>query len=476
MKKMHIIKMTVWCCLAALIGSSCSNWLDVKPKTEEEAEQLFKDEEGFKAALAGVYIALTQPSLYGRELTYGMVGVLGQEWSSGATLDNSYTAYSYLLKYDELEGTTVKPMIDAVWTGMYTAIANVNTLIEYTDLHKEVFTGDNYEIIRGEALALRAFIHFDLLRFYAPYNFTEGAPVALPYVKEARPAVAPQLNPLKFVSLVLEDIDEALELLKRDPIFTGQDVSGIDNGYLANRNFHLNYYAVLGLKARVALYAGMTDIALPAAREVIKAQEGGLFPWVSTDDLTTANTNLRDRTFSTEHLFAFNIAKLDEYIQSYFKGTNTPLLNRVWVENIDDYRNYIYQADGAVPKVLAKFWQMESQYVSGIGLVRPKRDRLPSLRIAEMYYIAAECLKDSDAQEALAMLNEVRVHRGLFKLTGSDMLQAEIQAEYELELVGEGQMFFYHKRKGTKQIAPKAAEAVYVFAMPDDEIDLGQRN
>lgn len=470
--KIYRLSLTFLAGLAVLL-SSCSDWLDVKPKTEEEADELFKNEEGFKSALAGVYIALTQSSLYGREMTFGMVGVLGQEWSSGATLDNNSSAYAKLLKYDDLDGTTVKPMIDSIWNGMYKAVANVNTLIEYTDLKKEVFTGNNYEVIRGEALALRAFIHFDLLRFYAPHDFAEGAKVALPYVKDARPAITPQLNPAKFVALVLEDIDAALELLKKDPIYTGQDVSGIDNGYLANRNFHLNYYAVMGLKARVALYAGKTDMALTAAREVIAAQESGLFPWVATDDLTTTNSNLKDRTFSSEHLFAFNIAKLEDYIKSYFKGTATPLLNRLFIQDGDDYRNYLYQADGSVPKVLAKFWQMESQYVSGT-LVRPKRDRMPSLRISEMYYIAAECLKDSDPQEALKQLNTVRAHRGLTDFTDASQIQSAIQAEYEQELVGEGQMFFYHKRMGTKKIA--TANAVYVFAMPDDEIDLGQRD
>lgn len=91
-----------------------------------------------------------------------------------------------------------------------------------------------------------------------------------------------------------------------------------------------------------------------------------------------------------------------------------------------------------------------------------------------MYYIAAECLKDSDPQEALKQLNTVRAHRGLTDFTDASQIQATIQAEYEQELVGEGQMFFYHKRMGTKKIA--TANAVYVFAMPDDEIDLGQRD
>ena len=140
--------------------------------------------------------------------------------------------------------------------------------------------GDYYAVVRGEALAMRAYIHFDLLRLFAPYDFSSEAKPAIPYVKEARPAIAPQLTPAKFVEYALEDVNAAIALLKEDPILTGKDITGMDNGYLANRNFHLNYYAAVGLKARICLYAGNTKDAYDAANEVILAQQNSdLFPW-----------------------------------------------------------------------------------------------------------------------------------------------------------------------------------------------------
>ena len=150
----HRIKLSVWVLLVLFVTTSCESWLDVKPKTEEEAERMFSTEEGFKSALAGTYISLSQPELYGRELTFGMVGVLGQEWGSGSDLGNQYSAYSYLLNYN-YEQVVSKALIDAVWNKMYEGIANVNTLIQYSDLKREVL-GDYYGVVRGEALALRA--------------------------------------------------------------------------------------------------------------------------------------------------------------------------------------------------------------------------------------------------------------------------------------------------------------------------------
>ena len=477
--KKNIYRLRVVCAvmLALFCTTSCNDWLEVKPKTEEEADKLFSTLDGFKSALAGVYIGMSQTELYGREMTFGMVGVLGQEWGSGSDLGNQYSAYSYLLNYN-YEQVVSKALIDAVWNKMYEGIANVNTLIQYSDLKREVL-GDYYGVVRGEALALRAYMHFDLLRLFAPYDFSAEAKVASPYVLEAKPAIAPQLTPTKFVEYALKDVEAALELLKSDPILTGEDVSGVDNGYLANRNFHLNYYAVLGLKARICLYAKDVTAAYGAANEVILAQQQkGLFPWVKTADITTTEANLRDRTFSSEHLFAFNTTKLEEYIKGYFREASLPLMERLMPGELyeaDDYRTALYETYSGFANVLTKFWQMDKAYVQGQGYVTPKRNRMPAIRIAEMYYIAAEALKESNIGEALEMLNTLRVHRGLMKLENldKDQLQEELGREYYREFIGEGQVFFYHKRMNTSIIA--TANAVYVLPMPDDEIDLGQR-
>ena len=477
--KKNIYRLRVVCAvmLALFCTTSCNDWLEVKPKTEEEADKLFSTLDGFKSALAGVYIGMSQTELYGREMTFGMVGVLGQEWGSGSDLGNQYSAYSYLLNYN-YEQVVSKALIDAVWNKMYEGIANVNTLIQYSDLKREVL-GDYYGVVRGEALALRAYMHFDLLRLFAPYDFSAEAKVAIPYVLEAKPAIAPQLTPTKFVEYALKDVEAALELLKSDPILTGEDVSGVDNGYLANRNFHLNYYAVLGLKARICLYAKDVTAAYGAANEVILAQQQkGLFHWVKTADITTTEANLRDRTFSSEHLFAFNTTKLEEYIKGYFREASLPLMERLMPGELyeaDDYRTALYETYSGFANVLTKFWQMDKAYVQGQGYVTPKRNRMPAIRIAEMYYIAAEALKESNIGEALEMLNTLRVHRGLMKLENldKDQLQEELGREYYREFIGEGQVFFYHKRMNTSIIA--TANAVYVLPMPDDEIDLGQR-
>ena len=83
--------------------------------------------------------------------------------------------------------------------------------------------------------------------------------------------------------------------------------------------------------------------------------------------------------------------------------------------------------------------------------------------------------RDTDMLAALGLLNTLRIHRGLteVKNLSKEELQQELEREYYREMIGEGQVFFYHKRMNTKMIA--TANAVYVLPMPDDEINLGQR-
>ena len=153
-------KYIVSICLGLLLLSACSDWLDVKPKTTVEEEEVFSRELGFKEALTGAYIKMASPGLYARNLSYGFLDILGQR----------YYNYRYNNElYYTFPSTKTEDFTEAIWGEMYNIIANLNNLLYYCDKNRQVFTTDHYyEIIKGEALGLRAFLHFDLLRMYGP--------------------------------------------------------------------------------------------------------------------------------------------------------------------------------------------------------------------------------------------------------------------------------------------------------------------
>ena len=74
--------------------------------------------------------------------------------------------------------------------------------------------------------------------------------------------------------------------------------------YTRYRQLRFNYYAVLGLKARVYLYAGENANALAAARKLLTdTRVNEHFPAVDPNKLL-ANQSNPDRVFSTEVLTA----------------------------------------------------------------------------------------------------------------------------------------------------------------------------
>ncbi|MEI3154930.1 MAG: hypothetical protein V8S95_07395 [Odoribacter sp.] len=106
--------------------TACSDWLNVEPKNDGKEKELFSREIGFKAALTGIYIQMGGSGLYGRNLSYGFLDILGQCYQPKDGAGDFYyqnKAY-YEFPSDKTESTT-----NAVWSGMYSVIANVNSLL-----------------------------------------------------------------------------------------------------------------------------------------------------------------------------------------------------------------------------------------------------------------------------------------------------------------------------------------------------------
>ena len=69
---------------------------------------------------------------------------------------------------------------------------------------------------------------------------------------------------------------------------------------------------------------------------------------------------------------------------------------------------------------------------------------IPLFKLSELYLIAAEC---ADGEDAYWYLNQLRNHRGLSSIEHTKDIESYIYQEYRREFLGEGQLFFYYKRK-----------------------------
>lgn len=497
MKKLRIQIMTV---AALLVGlTSCEDWLDVSSTNELDRADLFQTENGYGEALTGVYAKMCDASLYGRELTFNALDVMSM-YCTNSSMQYRYHGYWYNYAYgnpNEQDGYEYcMSYIEAVWTNIYTQIANLNSLLETIDGNQGVFSGDNYRIIKGEALGLRAFLHFELLRLFAPAYSIGANEEAIPYVTRLTHLVTPMSTQEEVLDYILTDLDSARVLLANDPIHIGTSPDaclaslpsgdylssdGIDSWY--NRRFRFNYYAAVATMARVYLWKGDNANALAAAQEVIADQESR-FPWVNPDYLefigqTGSSYYRQDRLFASEHIFALNVTDLEDLMDGYIyngeidlsRSDNTlEITSGEWsgvYEYPEDYRyQYWYESSNGSwggDRLLGKFYQ---------NRVVPDyfQERIPLIRMSEMYYIAAECAGGTTGME---YLEEVRSHRGLsvYPLGASNDLETEIRKEYRKEFWGEGQAWFYYKRKSYTDFSTTLTDvALFTWPIPDTEI------
>lgn len=478
----HIIA----CCLllSTTLLISCNDWLDVQPRSQVEDNKLFESESGFKEALAGVYSSMVSEKTYAKEMLFGTMGVLGQEWDEFPSAD-------YLDMDDYNYSNTLSALqISNIWATSYNSIANANNIINKIDEKKGLFSADNFNIIKGESYALRAFLHFDLLRcFGASYEQNPDMP-AIPYCTELTYRVFPQLTVKAVADKIEKDLLEAETLLKSDPIYTGRKITEVDDsGYLMNRRVHLNYYAVKGLQARLYMWMHEYEKATLCAQEVIKSN---VFKWAVGDDMAKGY----DYACAPEQLFALNVLTLSTLADTYFNedenATSFSLKSSNLIEyydnNTDDYR-YLYQfASGTKSeyvdyRYLTKF--NDSQIDKDLALSSREepasfyKDKIPLIRLGEMYLILSECQYRASGS-GLEALNKLRVERNLAALENAPAdYYLELIREYRRELIGEGQLFFLYKRLNRASVigsdADMIGEKAYTFPIPISETDASQR-
>ena len=477
--------------LVTLSLFSCEKWLDVKPKQQIEADVLFNREEGFKDALAAIYINMASLQMYGCDMTFGFVDVIGGVYPyTGAYTSSSRYYYPSRWVYDELGGEVDYRTLhqDGVWQKSYNTIANINNLIDnIRKADRNMFAADNYNVLLGEALALRAFIHFDLLRLFAPSYKVNPNATGIPYITKYEYNTTPQYTVSAVLDSVMRDAGDALALLKEsDPIYTKREITSIvDDGYLSDRPYRMNYYATTALMSRIHLYRNELSDAARCAQEVIDAQ---IVRWIPFGDISNASLQNNDRTFSTEQIFVLDVVRLEDYIgrlRLVGNPVNTQLLFTVAYLNTlfpdgDDWRKrFLFMDEGnpGTPMTCIKLGIVGSPPAN-------YRNRVPIIRLPEMYLTLAEAVLETNPSRSIALINELMLNRGIAAGIAPDAsveaIREAILLEYRREFICEGQIFYYHKRLDLPSIigggdASLFDKSKYVVPMPMEEIEYGQR-
>ncbi|MDI3321447.1 RagB/SusD family nutrient uptake outer membrane protein [Pinibacter soli] len=490
MKKLILISML----FAGL--TSCKKWLEISPKSQISANKLFESEQGFKDALIGNYLLMTNTSTYGFENNVGFVDALGQQYYI-ATSSNPYY-YASLYQYDQL---TVVPKIENIWAGNYNVIANLNNLIENIDQKKSMLHPANYAFIKGESVGLRAFLHFDLLRLFGYGNLANDpsklTTKILPYVTKYSKAKTIPVTISDYIDSLKKDLNTAEALLAPyDSITLKKNTLEIPNTdlFYNDRRGRFNYFAVKATQARLYLWTGEYDKAIAAANKVITGGMQNLVTFHS-GNINDPNPVNKDYTFSTEHVFSLNVQNLYDIVKPFIQqyaldgininysrlNHNGTVANNLYETatkpnmSLSDYRyKELYNKVSTTDFLLLKF-----TYVTNSTF----KDRMPIIKLPEMFYVLAEANNETGNQaNAVNYLNTVRINRGIsssYNLTtniSKDSVTNEIEKEYRKEFVSEGQLFYYYKRRGKAGIPGTSKfmdNSVYVLPLPQKELEMG---
>lgn len=473
-------------CGIALL-SSCNKWLDVKPSDQREREDQYSTENGFRLALSGAYYKLNGMNLYGQALTMTSTEYLAQLWTSEVEEVLDFMNLNW-------EGDYAKSQMSTTFSEMYSAIYLLNDLLIQMDVQGEQAIPDEEIrlLIQGEAYALRAFCHFDILRLFGPSPVDPNrSSVTLPYSETASIELIPYYPYDEFIEKIQTDINRADSLLKQvDPVLTltftelndpSQLVgSKLINDFQAYRQVRFNYWALQAFKARMALYLGDKTSAYEYATTLINTKVNGS-PIGDISQFSADRTN-QWYTLPSETIFAVNCYNLIETIQTIFTnpqnvlykfGTQSEVLSELFDNQISDVRldlwtDMSYESNRHYG--LMKYWQQDEEDNQNVMIYG---QQIPIFRMSEMYLIAAECAPS--LSEGNNWLDEFRKNRELpsINCTTQEQLENEILKEYMKEFYAEGHMFFTYKRLGASQMIWNEGRQIdideYQAPLPDTE-------
>ena len=418
-----------------LFTTSCEKFLDIVPEGEIKQKDLFKSASGVEDALYGVYAQMRQTSLYGQELTFGTLDVMAQYLDCyGNTQITELGKFNY-------KNSNVESLFEDIWTKMYNNISNVNAIVNCDLLQNESYP---FNIYKGEALGLRAFMHFDLVRLYTDQITVNPNAGGIPYATEFSLKIPAFQTAADNYKAIIADLREAERLLENEGEHTDETY------FMTNRKIHFNLHAVRVTLARVYLTMGNKDSAYYYADKVI--QESGC----RLTEATEVNHDIAGVLSNNETIFGI-------YYAGFYSVVNPKLQQEVSFSSLDPRKDILsFYTEGGEDVRHEAYFTTENKLrlskltdiyeLNGITSSRPA-DRVLGInliRLPEMYYIAAEALLDSIPDRALALFDEVLTHRGLnpYETWPSQApLQQAINDERYREFIGEGQTFYNLKRQ-----------------------------
>ncbi len=427
--KKYIINIVI--AFAALSFTSCEGFLDTEPTDQVSSATAMLTLTDATNAINGLYSDMKWYDYYG-----AYIPVLGELRADDLQTKDSGGGWVavYTMDYSSEQSSYFE-----LWNKCYEVIMRANTILENWEKIPTPTTSDinTKNDIKGQALATRALVYFDLARCYGyPFANDNGASLGAVIITKtvsASEARKPRSTVAQTYNQVFADLEEALPLLSK-----------------SKNTGHMNYWSAKLLQARAYLYTEQWGLALTAAQDVITNSPYTLASranyvnyWSQEGGVETIMELLVRRTSHLDDDGGYNSWYYPLWHGSEINSTGriipTQSLITLLKNQTADIRSLMIR-DGSTSIIsdhkdwLGKF--------PGTGYVDAKMNNPIIMRLSEAYLIAAEAALHTSPTAAAGFINTLRQNRILNYTNVSTITLNDILTERRKELVGEGHRFF----------------------------------
>jgi len=408
--KMKVVMMLI---IAGMLTSCGEDFLNPKPTTALEDDEVFTSLVNARAAMVGAYDQLSSYYFDGLYMPI-MADLTGED-----VMLNSTNNYNWFVAVYQLNVLPNYQYASNPWSSGYKIIYDANKIIQGAPKLPDA-TDEEINALVAEAKVMRAYVMLKMVEVFAPAYVDDPDAPGILLVTSPMQYDAPDVGRSPVKDIYAQIVSDLLY---------GEEVLGTDNetGFFGKK-------AAQALLARA--YLDMQD--WENARDKAKLAYEGM-------DLMTINEMLAG-FFSPNSETIFDLAYTPEDNNIYLSipsfywpvgGYSSIRANDKFVElfSDNDFRSYLFTK---VPSIDPEnYLVLKFQHNQSVG----NAVRI-SIRASEMYLIEAECEaemgNDKKAQDALYVIQN-RAHPGVGKstATGQELID-EILVERRKELFGEG--------------------------------------
>lgn len=412
----------IWIIGIAILLTSCDSFTEVAlPESQLTADAVFEDPITANAAMTDIYTKMRDNGIFTGLFT-GLSNQLGL-YSDELTSYYNPGSLSFNFGNNSLQASGTE--IAQLWNSSYSQIYAANAVIEGVD-HAVFLTEPDRNQLKGEALFVRALIHFYLVNSFGGVLYTKTTNYAVN-------RIAHRTAENDALLLVKSDLEQAIALLPEL--------------YSSPERVRPNRYAAYAMLARVNLYLHLWDEASNAASAVLNQTD--VYVWENDLD----KIFLKESTTTIWQLMPAMLGDNTKEAKTFmfFSGpppssSLSPTTLNAFEANDKRKRHWTKMITKGVNS-----WSHAYKYKASSNTGSSVEYSIV-LRLAEQYLIRAEArAQQGDLVGAKEDLNKIRNTAGLddTPATSSTEIIAAVLKERQTELFCEfGHRFFDLKRNG----------------------------